>query len=80
MRITPDLAASYGGAVASVAAGCTLQDYGVVVGIITAVATCASHIYFASKRADMDEKVAAAKIAEIRSHTAGLGGSNDPNR
>ncbi|BDC37920.1 HP1 family phage holin [Paraburkholderia terrae] len=70
MRLTPDAAASYTGAAASVAAGLTLQDFGVIVGILTAVATCIAHIYFASKRSSIDEKLANAKIAEIQSHSA----------
>ncbi|MFM0010950.1 holin [Paraburkholderia sediminicola] len=70
MRITPEAAASYTASVASVAAGLTLQDWGVLVGIFTALATSATHIYFASRRDKMDEELAKARIAEIQSHTA----------
>ncbi|MCO4879057.1 HP1 family phage holin [Paraburkholderia caribensis] len=68
MRLTPEAAASYAGAAASVSAGFTLQDYGVIVGIFTALVTCVAHIYFSSKRIALDEKLADAKIAELQSH------------
>lgn len=70
MRITPDAVASYGGAVASLTAGLTLQDYGVLAGIITALVTCCAHIYFSARRAQLEERVANARIAEAQSHTA----------
>jgi hypothetical protein len=70
MRITPEAAASYVASAASVAAGITLQDWGVLVGIFTALATSAGHLYFASRRDKMDEEVTKARIAEIQSHTA----------
>jgi hypothetical protein len=70
MRITPDGVASYGGAAASMAAGLTLQDYGVLVGIFTALVTCCAHIYFSSRRAELEDRVASARIAEMQSHTS----------
>ncbi|WP_321868581.1 phage holin family protein [Paraburkholderia tropica] len=76
MKITTDAAASYGGAVASLTAGLTLQDIGVWIGIITALVTCFAHIYFSARRADLEERVANARIAEAQSHTA-QGGAAD---
>lgn len=69
MKLTPDGIISYGGAFASVASGLTLQDYGVIVGIITALATCATHIYVSTKRVRLESDVANARIAEAKSHT-----------
>lgn len=70
MKITTDGAASYGGAAVSLFAGMTLQDVGVVVGIVTAIVTCAAHLYFSWRRAELDERVANARINEYNSHTA----------
>lgn len=70
MKIAPDGVASYGGAAASMAAGLTLQDYGVLIGIFTALVTCCAHIYFSARRSQLEERVANARIAEAQSHTA----------
>jgi hypothetical protein len=70
MRITPEAAASYVASAASVAAGITLQDWGILVGIVTAIASCVAHIYFASRRDKLDAEIVKARIAEIQSHTA----------
>jgi hypothetical protein len=78
MKISPDIAtsaASFGGAALSVAAGLTLQDYGILLGMATALITCANHIYYSSKRAALEEAVAKARIAEAMSHT---GAANVP--
>ncbi|WP_410864391.1 HP1 family phage holin [Paraburkholderia sp. SIMBA_027] len=70
MKITSDAAASYGGAAVSLAAGWSLSDYASIVGIMTAVVTCLAHLYFSWKRSRDYERVADARVAEAKSHTA----------
>jgi hypothetical protein len=68
MRAT---AASYLGAFVATVSGLTLQDWGVLVGIFTALGTFAAHLYFQREKLKTYRRVAAAQEAEALSHTGG---------
>ncbi|MBN3852824.1 hypothetical protein G3N59_05465 [Paraburkholderia sp. Ac-20340] len=70
MRVT---ITSYVAAFASTVAGLTLQDWGVVVAIGTAIITCAAHLYYKQQTLNTYNRLAAAQEAEAKSHTVGGG-------
>nr|WP_229656217.1 holin [Burkholderia pseudomallei] len=56
---------SYAGSIASVASSLTLTDIGVIVGILTAIATFGLNFYFARRKDRREQIELAARLREL---------------
>ncbi|WP_310809122.1 holin [Burkholderia thailandensis] len=65
MRASPTEAVSYAGSIASVASSLTLTDIGVIVGILTAIATFGLNFYFARRKDRREQIELAARLREL---------------
>lgn len=62
-RITPGV--SYSGAAISVFAGLTLTEWGILVGIVTAIATFGINVWYQHRRDQRDQKLVNAKLSRL---------------
>jgi hypothetical protein len=68
MRISPAEAASYAGSAASIGAPLTLSDVGVLVGILTALATFGINAYFRWRDDQRKQRESDARLHEMEEH------------
>lgn len=55
-------AVSIAGAVSSISASMTLERFGVIVGIVTALVTCAANVIYRARRDRREERALAAQL------------------
>jgi hypothetical protein len=68
VRASPTEVASYAGSGVAIGSSLTLTDIGVIVGIVTAVATFVLNCYFMLRRDQREEKESQMRVHEMEGH------------